>query len=501
MEQKNKNSSVDKGKKEKDNSNIADAVALGTNSEMLNQYSEAGKQFKVAYDGIDHETSQKLHQGLKSIAESKINPDYANQNINQQAGYSAEVLDTAKQNAQNIKNGSSERASRTDDLGRVNDTKADQVILDEFGNIKSGSEVQMKFLKNDKKFLEMVSSKKDSEHYPDGKYSVPADQYDSIKAGLKEKIAILEKQQLTPEKQKQLDYLKKVEKNLKKSEVSKAKAIEARINPEKVTIKEIAKVSHEAGVNAAKIGAGVGGGISLISNTFAVIKGEKDVEAALTDTGVDTFKAGVTSYGTGVANTGLASVMKNSSKEIVRSLGKSNAPAYIIQTAITTVISLARLCNGEINTNEFFQEIGKNGTMLLVSAQGAIIGQLLIPIPVVGALVGGLVSTLVGSAIYDYTIGMKALNEEIDAFSLQLSNEILLLKEYQARLMSFDLYKFKCETDNFNVVGEHISQDHSAEDFNLMLKSTYKYLGIPCPWGEGSLDEFMQNKSGVLTFG
>ncbi|MDD3307340.1 MAG: hypothetical protein PHO29_09640 [Acetobacterium sp.] len=500
------NSSVDKVKKEKNNSNIADAVSLGANSEMLNQYSEAGKQFKVAYDGIDHETGQKLHQGLKSIAESKVNPDYANQNINQQAGYSAEVLDTAKQNAQNIKNGSSERASRTDDLGRVNDTKADQVILDEFGNVKSGSEVQMKFLKNDDAFINNVSQKKYSEHYPDGKYSVPADQYDAIKAGLKEKIAALEKQQLTPEKQKQLDYLKKVEKNLKKSEVSKTEAIEARINPDKVTIKEIAKVSHEAGVNAAKIGAGVGGGISLITNTFAVIKGEKDVEVALTDTGVDTLKAGVTSYGTGVANTAIASVMKNSSKEIVRSLGKSNAPAYIIQTAISTVKSLARLCRGEINAYEFFQEIGKNGTMLLVSAQGALIGSAVmggaaIGGVLVGPLIGGLVCALVGSAIYDYTIGMKVLNEEIDAFSLQLSNEIMLLKEYQARLMSFDLDKFKRETDNFNVVGEHISQDHSAEDFNLMLKSTYKYLGIPCPWGEGSLDEFMQNKSGVLTFG
>lgn len=500
MEQKIKNSSVEKVK-ENNNSNIADAVALGANAEMLNRYSEAGKQFKVAYDGIDNETGKKLHQGLKSISQSKINPDYVDQNINQQAGYSAEVLDTAKKNSQNIKNGSSERASRTDDLGRVNDTKADQVILDEFGNVKKGSEVQMKFLKDSETFVNKVRGKDYSNHYPDGKYSVPADQYDSIKAGLREEIAKLEKQELTPEKQKQLDYLKKVEKNLKKSEVSKTEAIDVRINPEKVTIKEIAKVSHEAGVNAAKIGAGVGGGISLISNTFAVIKGEKDVEEAIADTAIDSAKAGVTSYATGFANTGLASVMKNSSQEIVRSIGKSNAPAYIIQTAITTVKSLARLCKGEINTNEFFQEIGKNGTMLMVSAQGAIIGQVLIPIPVVGALVGGLVSTLLGSVIYDYTIGMKVLNEEIDAFSQQLSNEIMLLKEYQKRLMSLDLDKFKGETGKYNAVGEEISQEHSMDDFNRMLKLTYNYLGIPCPWGEGSLDEFMQNKSGVLSFG
>lgn len=476
-------------------------MALGANSEMLNRYSEAGKQFKVAYDGIDQETGQKLHQGLKSISESKVNPDYATQNINQQAGLSAEVLDTAKRNAENIKNGSSERFSRTDDLGRVNDTKADQVTLDEFGNVKLGSEVQMKFLKDHDTFIKKVSEKNYSDHYPDGKYSVPADHYDAIKRGLKEKIAALEKQQLTLEKQKQLDYLKKVEKNLKKSKISKTQAIEARINPEKVTIKEIGKVSCEAAFNAAKVGAAVGGGISLITNTFAVIKGEKDVETALTDTAIDSGMAGITSYGIGFTNTAFASVMKNSSKEILRSLGKSNAPAYIVQTAISTVKSIVRLSNGEINANEFFQEIGKNGTMLMTSVQGAIIGQALIPIPVIGALVGGLVSTLVGSVIYDYTIGMKIFDKEINAFTSQLNNEIMLLKEYQARLMSLDLDKFKRETDNFNVVGEQLSQDHSAEDFNLMLKLTYNYLKIPCPWGEGSLDKFMGNKCGVLTFG
>jgi hypothetical protein len=137
----------------------------------------------------------------------------------------------------------------------------------------------------------------------------------------------------------------------------------------------------------------------------------------------------------------------------------------------------------------------------MASAQGAVTGQSLIPIPVVGALVGGLVSTLVGSAIYDYTIGMKALNAEIDAFSEQLSREMDVLREYQARLMSLDLDKFKRETNSFNVIGKHIADEHSAEDFNLMLRLTYDYIDIHCPWGSGSLNDFMSNKSGVLTFG
>ncbi|GHU73959.1 hypothetical protein FACS1894188_00820 [Clostridia bacterium] len=481
--------------------NLADAVALGVNAETLGRYSDAGKQFKVAYDGINQETGKKLHQGLKGISQSKVNPDYANQNINQQAGYSAEVLDTAKQNAENIKSGNSQRVFRTDDLGRVNDTRADQVTLDKFGNVIDGSEVQLKFLSDSDAFFTKISGKEYAGHYPDGKFSVPSDQYDAIKSSLKDKISKLENQDLTPEKQKQLEYLKKVDKNLKKSKVSKAEAIDARKNPEKVTAKEIGKTSHEAGIEAAKIGAAVGGGIALITNTVAVLNGEKKAEEAAADTAIATVRAGAVSYGTGVANTALASLLKNSSNELLRSLGKANAPAYIIQTAITTVKSMARLCKGEINANEFFLEIGKNGTSLMASAQGAVVGQMLLPIPVFGALVGGLVSALVCGVIYDYTIGMKALNEEIDAFNAQLGIEIAMLKEYQAKLMSLDIDRFKRETGTFGTAGDFLRKDYSDHDFNTMLKITYEYIGIPCPWGKGTLNDFMADKNRVLTFG
>lgn len=116
-------------------------------------------------------------------------------------------------------------------------------------------------------------------------------------------------------------------------------------------------------VESAKVGAVIGGGISLITNTFAVIKGEKNVEEAAADSAVDTVKSDATSYATGFANTALASAMKNG---MVRSLEKANAPAYIIQAAISTVKSIARLCKGEIDTNEFFLEIKKNGMTLIV---------------------------------------------------------------------------------------------------------------------------------------
>jgi hypothetical protein len=498
-----------KKKKTEAADNLADSVALGANQEMLGRYSEAGKQFKVAYDGIDNETGKELHQGLKKIGNYKATSVSKDGKITDctktQQGYAAEVLDTAKQNAENIKQGKAERVARTDDVKdpatdkkRVNDPRHDQVTLDADGNVIPGTEVQMKFYEPDS-FVKNVKGKLYADKYPDGKLSVPSDQYDEIKRKLKDEIDKLEKQEnLTPEKRKKLEYIKKVEKNLKKSKVSKAEALEARKNPKKVTAREIGKTSHEAGVEEAKVGAAVGGGISIIKNAIAVLTGKKKAEEAAKDVAVDTVTAGGTSYATGVANTALASVMKNSAEKLIRELGKCNAPSYIITTAVSTAKSLKRLCDGEINTNEFFLEIGKSGNVMLASV---VVGQLLVPIPIVGALVGGLVSGLLCGTIYDYTVGMKALHAEIDGFCKQLDREIEQLKEYQAFLMGLDIDTFKRETGKYVNAAESLSGGLSAVDFNRMLKVTYSYVGIPCPWGEGTFDDFMNDKSRWLKFG
>jgi hypothetical protein len=96
---------------------------------------------------------------------------------------------------------------------------------------------------------------------------------------------------------------------------------------------------------------------------------------------------------------------------------------------------------------------------------------------------------------------MKALGAEIDEFSNRLAGEITLLKEHQARLMRIDLDKFKRETGDFNTAAGYIGGNYTERDFNLMLKLTYDYIGIPCPWGSGTLDGFMRDREAVLTFG
>ena len=131
-------------------------------------YGDAAKQHLVAYSGVDNETGQVLKKSLKSISKEKVNPDFEFQNKQQQAGFSAEVLDVAKTNEENIIKGNPTRKVRADDIGKVNDQYVDLYEIMPSGDVVA--EEQMKFYgasKNDpsgtyssKKALDKLVSKK-----------------------------------------------------------------------------------------------------------------------------------------------------------------------------------------------------------------------------------------------------------------------------------------------------------------------------------------------------
>ena len=111
----------------------------------------------------------RAHPALQKIAQSKVHPDYRETNIQQQAGFSAEVKEVARTNAENIIQRSGERIARTDDVGAVNHPKYDTVavdsggnpILDSHGNYTSGA--QLKTFSKVENYDKLYG--KDFEHY------------------------------------------------------------------------------------------------------------------------------------------------------------------------------------------------------------------------------------------------------------------------------------------------------------------------------------------------
>ena len=64
--------------------------------ETVSRYGSAAAEFIKAYTGVDNEKGVTLSKGLKKISEYKINPENFEENTRQQAGFSAEVMITAK---------------------------------------------------------------------------------------------------------------------------------------------------------------------------------------------------------------------------------------------------------------------------------------------------------------------------------------------------------------------------------------------------------------------
>lgn len=414
----------------------------------------------MAYQGINNETGQILQKSLKGIADSKVNPDYVSQNLRQQAGFSAEVLDTAHTNAENIINHDSTRAFRTDDLnagndsrfgriGGVNDQQYDQALIRD-GEVVGAS--QFKFVgSSPEDALEKLAGKKFAKYIDNGtSITVPSDYYDGIKSAIPGKIKTLQEQQakalangnseLAQAKARQIEHYRKIDASLRKSSVSNSEAMQARLHPALTTAKNIAGVSHQAGLQGAKFGAGISGGISLVRNISACISGEKDFSDAALDIVIDTGKGAVFGYASNFVVTALTSCMKNFAPGLMRSIAKSNLPAQIATAVLETGKTLIKFASGEIDGVECLEELGQKGANMTTSAVFAGLGQAVIPIPIVGAVAGSMIGYALSGVFYGELVNSlkaeKLSREERIRVEHECSEAIKALKEYRANIES-----------------------------------------------------------------
>lgn len=426
------------------------AAQAGAAQEVVDRYGSAAKQHYVAYSGKDNEAGKELTRGLKKIAKSKVNPEYKEQNIKQQTGFAVENKYTARQNAEKIIKGEDTRYSRTDDLGSVNDPLYDHKQIDLFGNEIAGSGEQMKFVGGSpKECLNKLASQKFEKYLDaDATITVPSDYYAGIIEEANKELESLHKQleyakakgngELIDSINKKIEKYEKIKSNVKDSGITNAEALEARLHPKLSTTKDVAKLSHMAGVEQAKWGAGIAGGISMIRNVVAVAKGEKDPKEAAKSVVKDAGTGAVASYATAFAGTAIKGAMQNSASSYARTLSKTNVPAAIVTTTIDVGKSMKKYINGEISGVDFLEELGEKGTGHLSAAMFATAGQFAIPIPVVGAMVGSMLGYALSSAFYNELIGSQKKAKLAKERRIQIETEcayaIGMIEEYRAEV-------------------------------------------------------------------
>ena len=478
--------------KDKDNNGIQINFNLAIlNSDTVDSNGSAIKEYIVAYSGIDNENGRVLKRGLRKTAASKIHPDYATSNIKQQAGYQAEDIYVARQNAKNIIDGSSIRYSRTDDIigpdgkYRVNDPLYDHVKIDVLGNVIEDSGEQMKFLGNNPKecFKKLYSTPKFQKYYDAGAtITVPSDFYNEVKEEANNTIHDLEeglrryKAEGNISKAKELEgniaKAKAIRDRLKDSGISNAEAIFAREHPTIFIAKEITGQAHKAGMEQLGFATAIGGTMSLINNLVDVIKGEKTPEEAGISLAKATATTAATSYATAFGGSVLKGAMQNSNKAVLRSISKTNFATHAVTSSIEMGKSIISFMNGNISGEQCLAELGENGTGQISTALYASLGQAVIPIPVVGAVVGSIVGYSLNKVFYQQLrialYEKRIAKEERQRVEAECKNIILLMDQFEKEIDKLTSQYFHKMNTMFDTALYLI--DNSGNDIDTFIK-------------------------------
>ncbi|GAA8006985.1 hypothetical protein HpMS64_07220 [Helicobacter pylori] len=417
----------DREKKQK-YSNITDATIMGSTSEESALYASANKEHVAILD------DKTLGRTLEGISKYKVNPKYQYRNINQQADFSAELKEQAHANAHNILMKNGERLVQYDNLSsgqkaqikklfpdyatpNKNHELVDYVRVDRNGNVIANTLTQSKFVgKDGAECFEKFLSKDYEKYFENGvNMEIPKDFFGDFQKEANIKIKSLESQiakqesfgnfQKAAKLKEKLQKCETIKANTRPASTTKQEAIDARLNPNLSTAKDVASLSHQAGMNAMQTGAFVGGVVSCVTNIYECIANGKDPNKAIKHTALATLKGGlkggVISYFNAFSSSSLGGMMQSSANKIIKSLGKGLMPAMIVSALTTNATILGRYFSGKIDEVELLKQLVKANTTLISSGAMVVVGQVLIPIPVVGALIGGFVGATLSETCFN----------------------------------------------------------------------------------------------------
>ncbi len=268
-----------------------------------------------------------------------------------------------------------------------------------------------------------------------------------------------------------LQKYKTIKANTRPASITKAEAIEARLNPKLSTAKDVANLSHQAGMNAMQTGALIGGVFSLVTNVWECVVNGKDPKKAIKHTAIATLKGGALSYGSAFASSSLGSLMQSSANKIIQSLGKGSIPTMIVGACVTNVTILTRYLSGKIDETELLKQLGKANTTLISGGAMAVAGQALIPIPVVGALIGGFVGAALSEAFFNALNSKKVelVHQKRIEIEKECRESIRLLEAYQNHFKEVFEQYFHETTKFFNQSFNELERALYAGDADLAI--------------------------------
>lgn len=517
-----------KFKKQENNSKSKDTEILKTvrvstaTIEVVSRGGNANAEHIKALKGVDNETGQIYNRSLLKISEGKANdPIHGLNNIKQQAGFSAEVASTAKDNANAIMEGRSERTMRSEDLPNIygkNNTTVDRVKTIN-RKVIAGTEAQMKFVSNPEKLIDKIvvgtpGTKNDLSRYQKVKLELPSEQVERAKQHCQDKANKLREDSLILREKGKVDLAKKMSKdadgyekvknNIKDSGLTTEEAVYYRTHPKIATAKAIIKNSHSAGVEGAIYGAVIGGVISLFQNAFELSQGKSEVGKAINSIAKDTIKAGTFAYVGTFVGSAAKGGMGQSTYPAIRSISKTNLPSQIVAICFVAGTNIKRYVNGEIDELQLAENLGEQGVGMLSASMMATLGQIAIPIPVVGAVIGGIIGCSLSTMFYQSALeasrrarDASANYERTKLICEAARKKIDLEHEKLVRFINKEIPALRQETEK--LLSSFILND-DVDAFAQEINSYAELLGAKLQFNSmEEFDTFMLSSSQPLT--
>ncbi|GAA7109665.1 hypothetical protein ID0214_08340 [Helicobacter pylori] len=206
-------------------------------------------------------------------------------------------------------------------------------------------------------------------------------------------------------------------------------------------------------------------------------KKRKDPKEALKHTAIATLKGGAYSYGVASSSSLFGSAMQNSANKVIQNLSNGSIPTMVVGVGVANVTIFTRYFSGKIDKVELCKQLGRTNTSLLSGGAMALAGQVLIPIPVVGALIGGFVGAALSEAFFN------ALN--FKKVELARQRRIEIEKECREHIRLLEMYR-----NQFNEVFEQYFQETARffnESFDKLERALYA--------GDADLAIAVNNKS------
>ena len=256
-----------------------------------------------------------------------------------------------------------------------------------------------------------------------------------------------------------------------------------------VTSKYILQQAAKAGLTAAALSVIIKTIPDICSIVDHLIK-EKEIDPELLKKlGLDALSSGAEGFLKGAIASAVTICCKSGKLGAFMETANASVIGAITVLAFDTMKNGVLVLAGKKTKQEMGEAFKEESYVTTNAISFGMAGQMVIPIPGIGFVIGSVLGTVLGTTMY------HAGDKWVNAFA-QNANYFV---NYYAELAEIDVDKFIKETSNYGLVVEKIEAVKSNEELKSVLISSYDRLQIKLPW-EGDFDDFMANKNNRLVF-